>query len=435
MGALLVGVEKVAHITSRCHTYEALYRQELQGEAALSDLEASLVALYEVVLTFLSHALKLFGNSGARRAMHAALNAGALEEVITQLETHEASVERDACNCERVFQRTAHGELAKQLQSLLAQFRAPLLRIDSGVEALLDRSDQLDRVAALQWASKIPYESNHITAREGRTENTAEWILQHPTYREWRASSASMIIWLHGIRKFLLWPPFELLSLFSFLPLRLTEQFFVAAGAGKTKLVSRVIDDIGEQLKSQPNNEAFAYFYFNRNDPNRCNPSAALCSLTRQLSLTADGRGMHSALVRLYKSKLTRGMALDKIDDEAATQLLREFVDAFPQTTLVLDALDECDEAVRMEFVDLLESLARDATKPIKIFISSRLDSDITERLKGGPNVAITATDNQNDITVFVEAEIAKRPLWKQKLSEQLRSEVVHTLCVRSRGM
>ncbi len=174
MGALLVGVEKVTHITSRCHTYEALYRQELQGEAALSDLEASLVALYKVVLTFLSHALKLFGNSGARQALHAALNPDALELVIAQLEEQEASVERDASNCECVIQRTAHGEHTKQLQSLLAQFRAPLLRIDSGVEALLDRSDRRDRVAALQWASKILYESNHIAACEGRTENTAE---------------------------------------------------------------------------------------------------------------------------------------------------------------------------------------------------------------------------------------------------------------------
>jgi hypothetical protein len=174
MGARLVGVEKVAHITSRCHTYKALYCQELQGEAALSDLEASLVALYKVVLTFLSQALKLFGSSGTRRAMNAALNPGALEEVITKLETYEAAVERSASNCEHVFQQTAHGEHVKRLQLLRTQFRAPLLRIDSGVEALLDRSDQRDRVAALQWVLEVPYESKHIAAHEGRTENTAK---------------------------------------------------------------------------------------------------------------------------------------------------------------------------------------------------------------------------------------------------------------------
>jgi hypothetical protein len=144
---------------------------------------------------------------------------------------------------------------------------------------------------------------------------------------------------------------------------------------------------------------------------------------------------MHGSLVKLYKSKLSRGLASEMINDEAATQLLREFVDSFPQTTLVLDALDECEEAVRMELVDSLENLALSATKPVKVFISSRLEQDIAERFKDGPNVAITATDNKNDIAVFVAAEIARRPLWRQKVSKQLRSEVIKTLCEKSNGM
>jgi hypothetical protein len=102
---------------------------------------------------------------------------GVLEEAITLLETHEASVEHDASNCERVLQQTVHGKHMKQLQLLLTQFHAPMLRIDAGVEALLDWSDQWDRIAALQWASSVPYYSNHITECKGRTENTAEKIL------------------------------------------------------------------------------------------------------------------------------------------------------------------------------------------------------------------------------------------------------------------
>jgi hypothetical protein len=200
MGALLIGVEKVAHVISRCHTYEALYRRELQSEAALADLEASLLEQYKVILTFMSHALTLFESSSARRSLHAVWNPDEIEKVIAELEKQEASVDHDASNCERVFQRTTHGEHAKQLQSLLADLRAPLLRVDSGVETLLDRADEHERFEALQWVSNIPYGSNHIAAREGRTENTAEWILRHPTYRDWRASSASTILWLHGIR-------------------------------------------------------------------------------------------------------------------------------------------------------------------------------------------------------------------------------------------
>ncbi len=199
--------------------------------------------------------------------------------------------------------------------------------------------------------------------------------------------------------------------------------------------MSRVVDDISQQLKSQPNNEGFAYFYFNRNDASRQKPSAALCSLVRQLALSADGEAVQLALMQLYRENRKRALAVDRLHDGDAEQLLRQFVDVYPQTTLVLDALDECDAGARVHFVDMLEGLTRAAAKPVKIFISSRLDRDIAERLEGGPNVAITATDNADDIARFVEAELARRPQWTAKLSKALQDEIVRTLCAKSGGM
>jgi hypothetical protein len=207
------------------------------------------------------------------------------------------------------------------------------------------------------------------------------------------------------------------------------------AGAGKTKVVSRVIDDISEQLQNQPNNEGYAYFYFNRNDASRQHPSAALCSLVRQLALSPDGEAVQQALMLLYKEKHKRAFAAECLHDGDAEQLLRQFLDAYPQTTFVFDALDECDAQTRMSFVSMLEGLACNAAKPVKIFISSRLDSDIAERFKTGPNVAITATDNADDIARYVEAELVKRRQWTEKLSDDLQKEIVRTLCAKSKGM
>ncbi len=116
----------------------------------------------------------------------------------------------------------------------------------------------------------------------------------------------------------------------------------------KTKVTSKVIDHMEEVLASQRNDEVFTYFYFNCNDSNCCTPSAALCSLTRQLSVTTDGGAMHSTLMQLYASKRPRGIASAQIHDDAARGLLRQFVDSFAQTTLVIDALNEFIEAERM---------------------------------------------------------------------------------------
>jgi hypothetical protein len=71
----------------------------------------------------------------------------------------------------------------------------------------------------------------------------------------------------------------------------------------------------------------------------------------------------------------------------------------------------------------------------VKFFISSRLDRDIAERFETGPNVAITATDNADDIARCKEAELAEHQQWSRKLSDALRKEIVRTLCAKSGGM
>ncbi len=139
--------------------------------------------------------------------------------------------------------------------------------------------------------------------------------------------------------------------------------------------------------------------------------------------------------MQLYKAKRQRGLADASLHEAEAKQLLHQFVDVYPQTTIVIDALDECDAMTRMGLVKALDGLVRGAGRPIKIFISSRLDQDIAERFRGGPNVAISALDNRDDIARFAEAEMASRPEWSGKILDVLRAEIVQTLCKESNGM
>ncbi len=185
------------------------------------------------------------------------------------------------------------------------------------------------------------------------------------------------------------------------------------------------------------NDEAFAYFYFNRNDSSRHSSPAALCSLVRQLSISVNDRTLPHALVQLYnrKKQQQRQLAEECLHEADAAYLLRQLANVFPQTTLVLDALDECDAETRLSLVNLLDELVRSTGRPVKVFISSRLDEDIRQRYMGGPNVAIRAVDNQDDIARFVEAKMAERQDWSQKMSEGLRKEIVRTITDESEGM
>lgn len=98
----------------------------------------------------------------------------------------------EASNCERICGQTVRGKLA--------DLQEPIMRTDSQVAALYDRLNESERLEILAWVSDIPYESYHYAACKGRTGKTGEWLLRHELYREWRGSSASMILWLHGIR-------------------------------------------------------------------------------------------------------------------------------------------------------------------------------------------------------------------------------------------
>jgi ankyrin repeat domain-containing protein 50 len=114
--------------------------------------------------------------------------------------------------------------------------------------------------------------------------------------------------------------------------------------------------------------------------------------------------------------------------------LLLEFVNVYPRTTLILDALDECEKHKRLELIGILDYLLAKASNPLKIFISSRPDGDITDKLKDRANIQINAKNNQDDISRFVKSEIVKHRRW-DKMTPKLQSQIVETLQEQSQGM
>ncbi|RYP57916.1 hypothetical protein DL770_010551 [Monosporascus sp. CRB-9-2] len=260
-----------------------------------------------------------------------------------------------------------------------------------------------ERLKILEWISPIPYGKHHNTVKEARTSGTCEWLLQHERFREWEDTTSSVILWLQG-----------------------------SPGAGKTFLTSKVIDHVQSLLKSSRNDEGFAFFYCNRNEEERRKPLMILRSYVRQLSTTAKyPEEMHKKLQELWSEKRLRGSDLGLED---CREQLFELVNLYPRTTLVLDALDECEPDPRGELVKTIEILLSKSRRPLKIFISSRPDRDIRNRFLDRPNIEIQATHNEKDIQKFVNEEIIKHGAWKD-MSLPLKDEIIRVLRARSQGM
>lgn len=204
MGDLLVGTEKVTYLVNRCKIYETLYIYSASPGQALNNLRAALVAIYATILRFLASANQLYDKNTVSRAAHAVLNTDKVRNFIQTCQSLEERVDVEANNCERTYSHAAHTKLSEhmeRLKQLLKEIGEPILRIDGRVAALWENLDLSERFEILCWTSDVQYEGNHKAAREGRTAGTGQWLLVHERYCQWRKSSASMILWLHGIRK------------------------------------------------------------------------------------------------------------------------------------------------------------------------------------------------------------------------------------------
>ena len=207
MGALLTGVEKITSLIARCQIYEALYLKREQfeqeeWERAVMTLKSALVSLYATMLRFLGSAIRAYNQGAIIRTLSAILKPAEVIGFLDECQALENNVAIEVDNCERILTRRFHTSSEERIEKLKHILETPLLRTDSRVAALCKKLESFERLKILKWISSIPYEENHDFASQGRTSGTGEWLLRNEKYCEWRASSASMILWLHGDREY-----------------------------------------------------------------------------------------------------------------------------------------------------------------------------------------------------------------------------------------
>jgi hypothetical protein len=140
---------------------------------------------------------------------------------------------------------------------------------------------------------------------------------------------------------------------------------------------------------------------------------------------------MRKKLRALWRETTLRG---SDFGFEACREQLLESVNLYSRTTLVLDALDECEPGSRRKLVDMIKLLLSKSERPLKVFISSRPDQDIRSQFLSEPNIEILARHNKKDIEKFVYEEIINHEAWRD-MSPSLQEEIVKTLLDRSQGM
>jgi hypothetical protein len=142
-----------------------------------------------------------------------------------------------------------------------------------------------------------------------------------------------------------------------------------------------------------------AFFYCLRNaaERTRSDPEAILACLARQLSNIRPQDPLLSPAVELYRQKEIQGFISGPLRIDESRELIVQLIEHYPVTSIIIDAFDECDPEKRADLLEALETILRESSSLVKIFISSRDDQDIHFQLKQYPNLEISSERNSDD--------------------------------------
>ncbi|KAL0939788.1 uncharacterized protein CTRU02_206398 [Colletotrichum truncatum] len=397
--------DKVLQLVRRGQVYEIVYDLPTATENSKVALRNSLIELYKALLEFLASAVKQLNGGWAKQFVRALANPGEAESMTSQLSRLERAVSEDSRICEIQWAQAADEKQRELLQTL----HAPLRRIDDNVAKFFESFDESKRRNAMNHISRIEVDIIHLAKKESRTEGTCEWLIQHPRFIQWEESSCSSLLWLNG-----------------------------QMGFGKSYLTSKVIDRYRYQSGIAPstaatNDEGFAHFYCDRSNIDRRNAKSVLSSYIVQLLAVSRHQHKWHGLLRPFcddSDAARRGLELTD-----CKRIVTQLIETYPRSILVLDALDECEEESRQDLIDFFRGLVDEATKPVKIFVSSRPETDIAKSMGRSNIIEISTLDNKGDIERYIHTVLRKhRPgsVWEEN---RIQDNVKEALLSKSDGM
>ena len=288
--------------------------------------------------------------------------------------------------------------------------------LKSTVTRLADQAQICDRslmetqhLELLSWISSTPFSRHHELHSGNLLPGSGEWLLEHPEFRTWKASSSSSILLLHGI-----------------------------PGSGKTALCAKVVDWFLSEGSGNIPLAPLAYFYCTEceSEPERAFPDAIMRSIVRQLAVTSNSQPKaHEALVSEFERRQATakvdGFELPKLSIAECADLILEVARNNP-ANLVIDAVDEIAEQTRYSLLKALTQIVSESSNVIKVFVTSRNNSNIFGILKNAKKICIHAHNNEGDVEQFARNEVDKvvqeSRLLNGLASPQLQADLVQIL-------
>jgi hypothetical protein len=165
-----------------------------------------------------------------------------------------------------------------------------------------------------------------------------------------------------------------------------------------------------------------AYVYCNYKAREEQDVSSLLAAILKQL---VQGRlATVDHIERLHQKHADRGTkpSLDEIYGA-----LRDVLAPYQCVFIVVDALDECQEGTRRQFLAKLQDLQ--AIQDVRLIATSRFITDIEDTFRGAPRIEVQAS--REDVKRFVAGQTYRLPACIQRstaLQEMVQEKIVEAV-------
>jgi hypothetical protein len=262
--------------------------------------------------------------------------------------------------------------------------------IHNGVDKLLQRQHDEERIAILEWLTPIDYSPQHCDKLSRQQSGTGQWFLDSPEYQAW-LETRNQTLFCPGI-----------------------------LGAGKTILTSIVIDNLITMYESDET-VGITYIYCDLQQRHVQTAEGLLRSLIKQLAQKLSFPP--DCLGRLYDRQCR---VKDKpIPFSDFSRALQDVASMYSRVFIVVDALDQCQTSHNCRSKFLSEIFSLQDKSGANFFATSLPIPDIEEHFNKCLTREIRAS--VEDIQKYLDAHMSQLPRCVSKqpgLQKKIRTEI-----------
>ena len=388
---------------------EVIYQQE-KNTTLEREFEIGLVDLYAEILKYQIAAACHCKSSTFCRLLRALPKLDDWKGMIQNIKMKDMACQ----DMTRVFDSRDQRLVNFKLQSL-AEKNEEMMEAFLDTLRIMAEEQKQENTRIPRWiCSHVPGRDHQNILVKGKMgtdyANSGRWLLNNTRFLEWASSEGDYpwSFWICG-----------------------------AVGSGKSSLVCRVIEWHLERSSSGGDNQVI-YFYCSRTrgedqDPGT-SPETVLSGLVSQLCWSPDGSGISKAVSNLHRRWRFERPDEASLSLDESVELVVELTSSCTQTTIIIDALDECSQPYPL--LRALQQILDKAAGRVRLFVSSRVNVDVSSALTTVSRINLHAEDTYADVYDYVWKEVkqSKRRLLKGKEPE-LENKVVETLSHRAQGM